>query len=67
MKNSDVLAASFQNKFQMKKGDFLALILPNCPEYPIVILACSKAGIIPTTVNPLYTSGNDHLVKSDLH
>lgn len=38
-----------------RKGDVLALFSPNCPEYPIVILAVALLGGATTTVNPTYT------------
>ena len=38
-----------------RKGDVLALFSPNCPEYPIVILAVALLGGATTTINPTYT------------
>lgn len=31
--------------------------MPNVPEYPIVMLAASQAGLKVTTVNPLFNPG----------
>jgi acyl-CoA synthetase (AMP-forming)/AMP-acid ligase II len=41
----------------LKAGDVVALVLPNLPESPIAFLGCLEAGIIVTTVNPIYTTG----------
>src|SRR5262245_9354719 len=34
------------------KGDVVAIMAPNCPEYPVVFHAVSRAGGILTTINP---------------
>lgn len=39
-----------------KKGDVLAIYLPNVPEYPIVFYGVGFIGGTVTTVNPLYTT-----------
>ncbi|CAD6239526.1 GSCOCG00008732001-RA-CDS [Cotesia congregata] len=39
----------------LKNGDIVALILPNLPESPISFLGILEAGLVCTTVNPLYT------------
>jgi len=39
-----------------KKGDVLAMFLPNCMEYPVVFGAATNAGMAATTMNPIYTS-----------
>ena len=38
-----------------KKGDCLAIMLPNCLQYPVILLAAWRLGITITNVNPLYT------------
>lgn len=48
--------ASALTKSGYKAGDTIAIFLPNCPEYLIVILAASALGISVTTVNSNYTS-----------
>ncbi|KAK6621313.1 hypothetical protein RUM43_011619 [Polyplax serrata] len=55
--NSKSLGSAFQNIFHLAKGDCVAIVLPNCPEYPILVLASSMTGVVPTMVNPLYTTG----------
>ena len=39
-----------------KKGDVLALMCPNCPEYGMVFLATALLGGINTTLSPISTS-----------
>ncbi len=50
------LAAYFQQRMGLQPGDRLALIMPNCLQYPIVIMAALRAGLIVVNVNPLYTA-----------
>ena len=40
----------------LRKGDVLAILSPNLPEYAIVFLGVSRAGGVLTTMNPLYTA-----------
>jgi len=40
----------------LKKGDVVAIILPNCLEYPILVQACLYLGITITPINPAYTA-----------
>lgn len=49
-----------------KKGDVLAMYLPNVLEYPIIFYGVAFIGGIATTINPLYTSEElaDQLRKS---
>ena len=37
------------------KGDVVAILLPNMPEYPAVFLGTARAGAASTTLNPAYT------------
>ena len=41
----------------LKKNDVIGIVLPNIPEYLIVIHGIIEAGLIATFVNPLYTAG----------
>ena len=52
---STAFAAYLQNKLKMKKGDRIALMMPNLLQYPITILGALKAGLVVVNVNPLYT------------
>ncbi len=40
-----------------KKGEVFGMILPNLPEFPIVLLGAAGIGMPVTTVNPTYTVG----------
>ncbi len=52
---SDQLAAFFQNELKLKKGDKIAIQLPNVLQNPITIHAALKAGLVVVNTNPLYT------------
>lgn len=52
---SDFFAAYLQNKLGMKKGDRIAIQMPNCLQYPIALIGSLKAGCIVVNTNPLYT------------
>ena len=49
------LAASLQ-EMGVEKGTRVALLLPNCPVYPMVYYALLKIGAIVVQLNPMYTS-----------
>jgi long-chain acyl-CoA synthetase len=49
-------AAYLQKKLRLKKGDRIAIMLPNLLQYPIVLFAALKLGLIVVNINPLYTS-----------
>lgn len=40
-----------------KKGDVMAIMSPNLPEYPIAFLGVASLGGVNTTINSLYTPG----------
>jgi long-chain acyl-CoA synthetase len=44
-----------QNTLQLKKGDSIAIMLPNILQYPIALFAAMRLGIIVINVDPLYT------------
>ena len=48
-------AAYLQNKLGIKKGDRIAVMLPNIPAFPIALLGIVRAGAVQVNVNPLYT------------
>ena len=39
----------------LKKGDRVAIMMPNCLQYPILVAAILRAGYCVVNVNPLYT------------
>jgi len=49
------LAAWMQQEAALKKGDRLAIMLPNLLQYPVVMLAALRVGIVVVNTNPLYT------------
>lgn len=53
---SAAFAIQLQKKFKLDSRDVIAVCLPNIPEYPIAALGAFEAGLIVTTVNPLYTA-----------
>ncbi|KAF7996588.1 hypothetical protein HCN44_002234 [Aphidius gifuensis] len=48
--------ATSLRKLNVKPGDTVAIVLPNIPEYPIVSMGASEAGIKLTLINPSYTA-----------
>ncbi|HXG51442.1 MAG TPA: AMP-binding protein [candidate division Zixibacteria bacterium] len=40
----------------LKKGERVALMLPNCPEYLFAVFAAAKLGLVFVPVNPSYTA-----------
>jgi long-chain acyl-CoA synthetase len=53
-KQSKAFAAYLQG-LGLVKGDRVAAMMPNCPQYPIAVAAILRAGLILVNVNPLYT------------
>jgi long-chain acyl-CoA synthetase len=49
------LAAFLQAKLGVRKGDRIAVMLPNLPAFPLAMLGIIRAGAIQVNVNPLYT------------
>lgn len=49
-------AAFLQQKLGLKKGDRVAIMLPNLLQYPIAMFGILRAGLIVVNVNPLYTA-----------
>jgi len=39
----------------LQRGDRVAVMLPNVPQYPVVVAAILRAGMVVVNVNPLYT------------
>jgi long-chain acyl-CoA synthetase len=48
-------AAYLQSRLGVKKGDRIAVMLPNIPAFPLALLGIMRAGAIQVNVNPLYT------------
>ncbi|MBM7036554.1 long-chain-fatty-acid--CoA ligase FadD [Vibrio ulleungensis] len=52
---SRAFAAYLQNELKLKKGDRVAIMMPNLLQYPIALFGVLRAGLIAVNVNPLYT------------
>ena len=51
---SRALAAWLQGQ-GLVRGDRVAIMLPNVPQYPVAVAAILRAGLVVVNVNPLYT------------
>lgn len=51
---SQALAAYFQS-LGLEKGERVAIMMPNVPQYPVAVAAILRAGLVVVNVNPLYT------------
>ena len=60
---SRALAAYFQS-LGLQRGDRVALMMPNIPQYPVAVAAVLRAGYVVVNVNPLYTARElEHQLK----
>ncbi len=48
-------AAYLLCELKLKKGDRVAIMMPNCLQYPIAIFGVLRAGLTVVNVNPMYT------------
>jgi long-chain acyl-CoA synthetase len=57
------MAAYFQS-LGLSKGDRIAIMMPNVPQYPVAVAAILRAGYVVVNVNPLYTARElEHQLK----
>ncbi len=57
------LAAYFQS-LGLAKGERIAIMMPNVPQYPVTVAAILRAGYVVVNVNPLYTARElEHQLK----
>jgi len=47
--------AAYLQSLGMDKGDRVAIMMPNVPQYPVAVAAILRAGYVVVNVNPLYT------------
>jgi long-chain acyl-CoA synthetase len=47
--------ASYLQGLGLQRGDRVAVMMPNIPQYPVVVTAILRAGFVVVNVNPLYT------------
>lgn len=57
-------AAYLQSGLGLRKGDRVAVMMPNVLQYPIALFGILRAGLIVVSVNPLYTARElEHQLK----
>ena len=49
-------AAYLLGELKLKKGDRVAIMMPNCLQYPIATFGVLRAGLAVVNVNPMYTA-----------
>ena len=47
--------AAYLQALGLEKGDRVAIMMPNVPQYPLAVAAILRAGFVVVNVNPLYT------------
>ncbi len=47
--------AAYLQGLGLSKGDRVAIMMPNVPQYPVAVAAVLRAGLVVVNVNPLYT------------
>ena len=64
---TDSLSQAFAAYLQglgLVKGDRIAIMMPNVPQYPVAVAAILRAGLVLVNVNPLYTARElEHQLK----
>ena len=50
-----IALAAYLQSLGLAKGDRVAIMMPNVPQYPIAVAAILRAGFVVVNVNPLYT------------
>lgn len=56
--------AAYLQSLGLAQGDRVALMMPNVPQYPVVVAAVLRAGYVVVNVNPLYTARElEHQLK----
>jgi long-chain acyl-CoA synthetase len=48
-------AAYLQYQLNLKRGDRIAIMMPNLLQYPVALFGALRAGLAVTNINPLYT------------
>ena len=48
--------AAYLQSLGLKAGDRVAVMMPNVPQYPVVVAGILRAGCVVVNVNPLYTA-----------
>lgn len=55
-------AQGLMSALRLKPGERFGIILPNIPEFTVVIYGAMRAGLVVTFANPLYTAGNCYTI-----
>ena len=55
-KLSDQFAAYLLGELKLKKGERVAIMMPNCLQYPVATFGVLRAGLVVVNVNPMYTA-----------
>jgi long-chain acyl-CoA synthetase len=56
--------AAYLQSLGLSKGDRVAVMMPNVPQYPVAVAAILRAGLVVVNVNPLYTARElEHQLK----
>ncbi len=56
--------AAYLQSLGLSKGDRVAIMMPNVPQYPVAAAAILRAGFVVVNVNPLYTARElEHQLK----
>jgi long-chain acyl-CoA synthetase len=56
--------AAYLQSLGLERGDRVALMMPNVPQYPVAVAAVLRAGYVVVNVNPLYTARElEHQLK----
>lgn len=56
LRQSEAFGAYLQKDLGLKKGDRVAVMMPNMLAYPVALFGILRAGMIAVSVNPLYTA-----------
>ena len=56
-RQSRAFAAWLQHDLSLRRGDRVALMLPNLLQYPVALFGVLRAGLVVVNVNPQYTPG----------
>ena len=59
-----IALAGYLQSLGLARGDRVALMMPNVPQYPVAVAAVLRAGFVVVNVNPLYTARElEHQLK----
>jgi long-chain acyl-CoA synthetase len=57
--------ACLQHELGLKRGERVAIMLPNLLQYPVALFGALRAGMVVVNVNPLYTARELHAQLAD--